>query len=275
MSTTATEYVLGTDEAEYQRLGLQHRLWSDLAHQTWMNAKIGPGMRVLDVGSGPGHAAADMAQLVGHTGNVIGVDESAPFIERFNATAKARAIANMRGHVGDVQRLEFPGGAPASFDLAYARWVLCFVPDPAAVVRGVARLLKPGGRFCVNDYFNYEAMTLAPRDPAFSKGIAAVGRSWRERGGDPDLVGRLPKLCAEAGLRVTRLEVHQRITRPGDSMWAWPDSFWKNFIPRLAQTGHLTAREAGDFFETWKRVSADPHTFMLLPAVFEFIAEKN
>lgn len=275
MSTTPAEYVLGTDEAEFQRLGLQHRLWSDLAHQTWMSARIGPAMRVLDVGCGPGHAAFDLAQIVGHVGSVLGVDESAPFIDRLRANAAARSVTNVDGHVGDVQRLDSLGQPSASFDLAYARWVLCFVPDPAAVVRGVARLLKPGGRFCVNDYFNYESMTIAPKDAAFTRGIAAVGKSWRERGGDPDLVGRLPKLCADAGLRVTRLEVHQRLTRPGDSMWAWPDSFWKNFIPRLAQTGLLTQREADEFFESWKRVSADPHSFMLLPAVFEFVAEKS
>lgn len=272
--TTPTEYVLGTDEAEFQRLGLQHRLWSDLAHQTWMHAKLAPGMRVLDVGSGPGHATVDLAQIVGVGGGVVAVDESKPFIERLREGARSRSLANVEAHVHDVQRLDALPLQTESFDVAYARWVLCFVPDPAAVVRGVARLLKRGGRFCVNDYFNYETMTVAPKDAAFSKGIAAVGRSWRERGGDPDLIGRLPRLCAESGMRVTRLDVHQRLARPGDTMWAWPDSFWKNFIPRLAQTGHLTPREAEEFFEAWRRVSNDPVSFMLLPPVFEFVAEK-
>ncbi|MBL8747417.1 MAG: methyltransferase domain-containing protein [Phycisphaerae bacterium] len=272
--TSAAEYVLGTDEAEYQRLGLQHRLWSDLAHQSWMHARIAPGMRVLDVGSGPGHATADLAQIVGSTGGVTAVDESALFIERLRENVRARSLENVQAHVADVQRLPTLGLPENSYDIAYARWVLCFVPDPAAVIAGVARLLKPGGRVCVNDYFNYESMTIAPKNPAFSRGIAAVGRSWRERGGDPDLVGRLPRLAADAGLRVTHLRVHQRLARPGDTMWAWPDSFWKNFIPRLAQTGHLTQREAEEFFDAWRRVGEDPHSFMLLPPVFEFIAEK-
>ncbi len=273
MSTT--EYVLGTDEAEHQRLGLQHRLWSDLAHETWKHARVGPGMRVLDVGSGPGFAAFDLAQTVGPSGRVVAVDESAGFIEKVREGARGRGLTNIDAHVHDVQRLEGLGLEAGSFDVVYARWVMCFVPDPAAVVRGVARLLKAGGRFCVNDYFNYESMTIAPKDAAFSKGIAAVGASWRERGGDPDFAGHLPRLCAEAGLRVARLEVHQRLCRPGDTMWAWPDSFWRNYMPRLVQGGHLTAGEAEAFMESWRRVSADPHAFMLLPAVFEIIAERG
>jgi hypothetical protein len=70
------------------------------------------------------------------------------------------------------------------------------------------------------------------------------------------------------------LEVDHRVSRPGDSMWAWPDAFWKNYIPRLAQTGHLTAREAEEFMEAWRRATNDPSSFMLLPAVFELVVEK-
>lgn len=268
------EYVLGTDEAEFQRLGFQHRLWSDLAHQTWKHARIGPGRTVLDVGSGPGFATLDMAQIVGPGGSLLAVDESPAFLERLRAEARSRSLHTIRTLQCDAQRLDAAQIEPGSFDLAYARWVLCFVADAGAVVRGVARALKPGGRFAINDYFNYESMTIAPKHEAFSRAIRAVGRSWRDRGGDPDVVGRLPALCRAAGLRVTTLEVHQRLARPGETMWHWPDSFWKNYIPRLAASGHLSEAESREFFETWSRVSADPDAFMLLPPVFELVAEK-
>jgi ubiquinone/menaquinone biosynthesis C-methylase UbiE len=268
------EYVLGTDEAEYQRLGFQHQLWSDLAHRAWMHAGIAPGLTVLDVGCGPGFAAMDLAAIVGVTGRVIAVDESAGFVDRLRAEASARHAASIEAHVCDVQSLESLPIVPGTVDLAYARWVLCFVADPAAVVRGVARLLKPGGRFCVNDYFNYETMTIAPRSAAFSRGIAAVGKSWRNRGGDPDIVGRLPRLAADAGMRVLRLDVEQRLARPHDSMWQWPESFWKNYIPRLVQSNDLSQREADEFMAAWRAFSNDPAGFMVLPAVYELIVEK-
>lgn len=271
----AREYILGTDDAELRRLGFQHQLWSDLAHRTWKNSGILPGMRVLDVGCGPGFASLDLSALVGPRGRVVAVDESPAFIDHLRAQAEARGITSIEAHVCDVQRLEAFASDAAPFDLAYSRWVMCFVPDPAAVVRGVARLLRPGGVFCVNDYFNYESMTIAPRCDDFSRGIAAVGRSWRDRGGDPDIIARLPRLCAESGMTLNRLEVDQRIARSGDSMWAWPDTFWRNYIPRLVQSGHLSASEGEAFMRSWHRASNDPHAFMLLPPVFEFIARRG
>lgn len=269
------EYVLGTDEAEHQRLGLQHRLWADLAHRTWRSASIRPGARVLDVGSGPGYAAFDLAQLVGPAGRVIAVDESARFIERLRREAEVRGLTNIEAHVHDVQRLEALPIDPGTIDLAYCRWVLCFVPDPGSVVRGVTRALRAGGCFAVNDYFNYESMTIAPRHPAFAKGITATGASWRSRGGDPDIIGRLPALMSREGLRLLRLEVDQRIARPGDSMWEWPEAFWKNYIPRLVESGHMTLGEADAFMVAWREASADPNRFMALPPVFEVVAVKE
>lgn len=268
------EYILGTDEAEFQRLGLQHQLWSDLAHQTWKHALIAPGQTVLDVGCGPGYATFDLAQAVGHRGRVIAVDESAAFIARLKEQASLRGLTNIEAHVADVHHLDRLGIAPGSVDLAYARWVLCFVKDPAAIVRAVARLLRHAGRFAVNDYFNYESMTLAPRRESFSRAIRAVGASWRARAGDPDVAGRLPRMFAESGLSLARLDVHLRLARPGESMWHWPDSFWKNYIPRLVESGHLTSAESDAFFRDWSIASNDAATFMELPPVYEVIGER-
>lgn len=277
-STQTPEYVLGTDHAEFLRLGLQHRLWSDLTMSTWRHCAVRPGAHALDVGCGPGHATTDLAQIVGQgsaPGTVVGVDESAAFIQSLRALASARGLTNVQAHVGDVQRLGAAGLAPRSFDLAYARWVLCFVPDPRAVVEGVAALLKPGGFFGVNDYFDYETMALAPRRPAFERVIRAVGASWRGAGGDPDIAGRLPRLMHEAGLDVVHLRVDQRLARPGETMWAWPDTFWANYVPRLVEQGHITGAQSHEFFAAWREASNDPHTFMMLPAVFEIVAQKR
>src|SRR5688572_2810038 len=155
------EYVLGTGADEVARLGLQHRLWSDAAHSLWRRAQIRIGHRVLDVGCGPGFAAFDMAQMVGKNGAVVGVDESAVYIAHLAAQAQSRSLPHCRGVVGDVQRLGDSMKGEQAFDMAYARWVLCFVPDPEAVVAGVAKSLRSGGRFCINDYFNYGMMSTA------------------------------------------------------------------------------------------------------------------
>ena len=271
---TGKEYVLGTGSDELDRLGMQHRLWSDAAHALWRRAQLRVGQRVLDVGCGPGYATLDMAPIVGRRGAVVGVDESTGYIAHLNAQAAARALEQCRGVVSDVQRLGDAVAGEASFDMAYARWVLCFVPDPEAVVAGVAAALRPGGRFCVHDYFNYRSMSIAPRRRSHDKAVAATVASWHARGGDTDIVGRLPRLMAKHGLRVTHLDVHQRIARGRDTMFQWVDVWWRVYTPKLVQMGYLTQEDQEELFRDLDEVGASETDFVAAPPVYEIVAEK-
>lgn len=274
--TPPKEYVLGTGLDELERLAIQHRLWSDAAHAAWRKAAIAPGLRVLDVGCGPGHAAFDLAQMVTTAGRVVGVDESAAFVQNLREGAAARGLAQIEGVVADVHAL--PAALPrhaAAFDIAYARWVLCFVLDPEAVLAGVARLLKPGGRFVVHDYFNYTAMTWAPRSAAHDKAVAATAASWRERGGDPDIAGRLPAMLARHGFALRSVEVHQRLAFPGESMWAWPDTWWRVYAPKLVAMGRLTQGDCDALLAELDRAAATREGFIACPPVYEIVAVRG
>ncbi|GJQ28312.1 MAG: hypothetical protein HBSAPP03_01960 [Phycisphaerae bacterium] len=275
--TRATpEYVLGTGADEMARLGLQHRLWSAAAHNLWERARVQPGLTVLDLGCGPGHATLDLAQIVGPTGRVIAVDESASFLKQLHDQAVSRKHHNIERVLCDVHDLASALDDDAGMiDVAYARWVFCFLSRPEDVVKALARLVKPGGRVAVQDYFNYErCLTLAPRREAFSKVINAVGASWRARGGDTDIMGRLPGMFIKHGFRVEDLQVVQRLARPGDMMWHWPNSFWQTFLPRLVETGFITPEDRAAFERTWDEAGRDPGAFVQLPPVFELIVER-
>lgn len=272
----APEYVLGTGDQESDRLGLQNRLWSSSAHQLWERASLRPGMTVLDVGCGPGHATVDIAEIVGHAGHVIAIDESPLFLKHLHDRVVGRHLHNVERILGDAQQLEalLPHMAGTA-DMAYVRWVLCFVKDPDAVVRGVAKLLKPGGRFAIQDYFNYESMSLAPKQEAFTKVIQAVAASWRAPGGDPDIVARLPAMLRKHGLHLQDIRLNQRVAHPGSTIWAWPDSFWKSYLPRMVEMGSITPEEKQAFEAVWAKASVDPDCFMLLPPVFDLVAIKQ
>lgn len=274
-SNSSREYVLGTDPVELDRLGVQHRLWGDASHALWQRAGLQPGMCILDVGSGPGYASIDLAQLVGQAGRVVGVDESEGFIGELNRRAGVLGLGHLSGLVGDVQALgDVLADREGLFDAAFARWVLCFVADPTSVIRGMADRLKPGGRVVLFDYFNYEGMTIAPREAVMEEVIAVIAEAWRARGGDPDVMGRMPGVLLEAGLEIEHLGVHQRIARPGEAMWAWPTTFYASFLPRLVETGFLSEEKRVAFMAMWERASGDPSRFKALPPVWEIVARK-
>jgi SAM-dependent methyltransferase len=272
---TEREYVLGTGGDELARLALQHRLWSDAAHQAWQRAEIRPGQRVLDVGCGPGYAAFDLAQLVTPAGGVLGVDESTAFVDHANAQAKLRGLSQLRARAGDVQQLAGALAGEAPFDLAYARWVLCFVREPEAVVRGVAAALRAGGRFVIHDYFNYGAMTTSPRRRSHDLAVAATMKSWRANGGDPDVMGRVPAMLTAHGFRIEHVLPHNRIARGSDAMFAWPDTWWRTFAPKLVGMGLLAAADCAQLIADLAAIRDSETDFVQCPVVYEVVAQKR
>lgn len=267
-------YVLGVNQAELDRLGLQHQLWASRTGALWERAGIRPGHHVLDIGAGPGFATFDLSRLVGPTGSVTAVDEAELYVEHLRRQAQARAVTNLTVHQGDVQNLRAVLGEAPRFDAAYVRWVLCFVKDPESVVAHAAALLKPGGRLVVQDYFNYGAFALAPKHDAFTRVVEAVLRSVRDRGGDLDVGGRLPAMMRRAGLIVREITPQLRLARPHEPLWAWPDSFFANFVPALEQMGAITADDRAAFEREWRRASDDPDAFVYAPPLVEIVAEK-
>jgi len=268
-------YLLGTDEQELVRLGLQHRLWAESALKLWERAKIQPGMRVLDVGCGPGYASFDLAQIAGPTGCVFGIDTSRAFVDFVRSQAQRRGMPWVDAAVGDAMDLSPALDGHEPFDLAWIRWVLCFLPDPEPAIAGMASALRPGGRLVIQDYLGYEALRLSPHRPAFAHGIRTIVRSWEISGGDLDVMGIVPTICRRVGLTVEHLGVTQRIARPGSMMWAWPTSFWASFIPRLVAQGLLSEAESAAFFDDWREATNDPDSFLHLPPVYEVVATKT
>ncbi|MFO0838884.1 MAG: methyltransferase domain-containing protein [Phycisphaerae bacterium] len=266
------EYVLGTHDDEVTRLGLQHQLWAAYTAALWERAGFQPGSRLLDVGCGPGHAAFDLAQLVGPGGQVVAIDESPRFVEALRVQCRQRGLSQVDARVVDAQRLDLPAG---SMDGAYCRWVLCWLRDAQAVIDGVARALRVGGVFAIQDYFNYRSLTLAPRSPELERVVQAVLAAWKMRGGDDDLAARLPAMLTRSGLRVREIHPVLRVARPGEPLWHWPTTFFNNFVPSLVKTGYLSQSEADAFFAEWRRRTEDANTFFCTPPVFEVIAVRD
>lgn len=270
-SQEKNEYVLGTGDDELVRLGYQHRVWGEQAFGIWERAGFAPGHTILDVGCGPGFGTLDLSRIVTATGRIIAVDASQRYLDHLHGQLQSQSITNVETRLSDVTALELP---PDSIDGAYARWVLCFVNDPGAVIARVARALRPGGVFAVQDYFNYQAIALAPRSEIFEQVIQAVIKRWRLTGGDPDLAGRLPRLFSQCGMTVREIRSSARVARPGSTLWHWPETFFRNFLPTLVEGGLITADQHRAFDAEWYRRSTDANSFFSAPPVYDVIAVK-
>ncbi|MEL3946781.1 class I SAM-dependent methyltransferase [Streptomyces sp. LNU-CPARS28] len=115
----------------------------DLNGRLFAAARISGGARVLDIGCGAGTITRIAARLAGPDGQAVGVDISAPLLERARARTAAEAVTNVSYVLGDAQTHDFP---PSRFDVAISRGGVMFFADHAAAFRNVARALRPGGR---------------------------------------------------------------------------------------------------------------------------------
>jgi len=272
MATPDKDYVLGTDRAELERLGLQHHLWNEQTARGWERAGFRSGMKLLDVGCGPGFATYDLAERVGSRGRVVAVDISKRFLAHLGAQAAARGLTNISTVHGSIERLPVPD---RNFDGAFVRWVLCFVRRPEAVIAAVHRRLRKGGVFLIQEYFRYENITIAPSCEAFERVFQAVSKSWDLRGGDSDIGSRLPTMVVNAGFDIRDLHATVRLARPGSTMWDWPDSFFDIYLPTLVKMRLIRPSDERNFRRAWAQRSRDPGAFFTSPPMIEIVAVKR
>lgn len=106
------------------------------------------GETVVDVGCGAGIDSLIAAQMVGPTGQVIGVDMTAAMLEKAGASATVAEIGNVEFRSGYGESLPVDDEWA---DLVISNGVLNLMPDKIAALREMARVLKPGGRLQIGD----------------------------------------------------------------------------------------------------------------------------
>jgi SAM-dependent methyltransferase len=188
-----TTYSLGSSDLELARLDAQADFIREPTRVLLEASGIGPGMRVLDLGTGPGHVAAAAAGLVGPSGEVVGLDIDPRMLEV--ARARNGDLSNVRFVEGDVARWRGEG----TFDVVVGRLILFHVPDPVGVLRHHQRAVRSGGRVVMIDY-DLGGLRAEPGDPLTDRMAALIRAAFRSVGADPTIGSRLKGILALAGV---------------------------------------------------------------------------
>lgn len=264
-------YILGTEQAELHRLGLQHQVWSSEARRGWELGGFGPGQTILDLGCGPGFCTTELAYMVGHTGKVIGVDISPTYVNALKKQAELHALPiELRTCSFDEMVL-----APNSLDGMFCRWALAWVPNPAEVLAKVQAALKPGGRMVIQEYFDWTTFQTEPPLPHLKKAIGAAYHSMKlGQPGDIDVGRKIPGIATSLGLRVLHTRSISKLARPSELTWEWPYSFFRIYLPKLVERGLLTYEDVATALTEFDVLKAMPDAMVLCPTVVEVVLEK-
>jgi SAM-dependent methyltransferase len=270
--TADRTYFLGTHDEELERLGLQHRVWRPTVLECWRRAGIGTGSKVLDVGAGPGFAAADLAQIVGPGGRVVAVERSARFVEAGRAMLASHGHTNVAYHELDLMTDPLPA---SGMDASWCRWVACFVASPARLLDSIAAVIRPGGIAIFHEYIEYDTLRITTTGPRMREFVQQVEQGWRGAGGEPNIAPAVVHLLQERGFSIRDAIPRVFCVRPGDAMWQWPATFIDIHLRHQLELGRIEPSWANAVRAEFAAAEGQAATLLITPMVLEIVAEKR
>ncbi len=248
---STSQYVLGSTDAEQERLIRQAARLDPYTERLFRDAGMGPGQRILDIGSGVGDVAMLAARLVGPSGAVVGVERDVRSIAKARARAAEAGLHNVTFMQSDVT--EVTSGEP--FDGVVGRCILLFLPDAAAVLRSLSRLVRPGGVLAFHEPTWSPLLLLTAQLPLWSACASLIRKTFLCSGANPDMELVLFRAFAEAGLPAPNMWME--IPMGGDSFFAgWVYDLLCSVRPQMQQH-NLSCEVLGNFETLRERLDAE------------------
>ena len=203
-------------------------------------ARLEPGMRILDIGSGAGTITCDLAGHVAHVTAVERAEESAALTR---AEAQRRGVDMIDVVVADCHELPFED---AFFDAVHIHQVLQHVADPVTALAEAIRVVRPGGTVSVTES-DYAGFRWHPESPEISRWLELYRETARRNGGEPDAGVFLrawtnaaaPRVLGHGPAAVDYLSRPWVFANPEDCGW-WSQT-WADRVSRTALAEDIVA----------------------------------
>ena len=237
-------YALSRAPAETRRLQTQAQILNPSTQQLFEQAGITTGMKVLDVGSGAGDVALLLADRVGPSGGVVGVDSDPTVLETARARVEAAGLTNVSFLVGDIATMPLE----TEFDAIVGRLIFTHLRSPAAVLHRLASHLRPGGivAFQEFDAANVATTPVHPPNPLIHQVFTWMFEALR-RAGLPVRMGLdLYTVFLDAGLPAPHMSGEAMIIAGPDWVgYVWGAEMIRTVLPLILKFGLATEEEVG------------------------------
>ena len=208
--TDDLHYIIRGGDSGATRLGVLARAMHSGTLSVLARAGLKTGMDLLDLGCGSGDMTVEIAQMVGPTGRVVGIDMDERVLAHARSAAEARGLT-IQWQQGRAEDLNEEN----SFDIAYARFVMSHLADPGEALKRMRRAVRPLGRIVVED-IDITAHAHWPPSEAFRRYIEIYAATGRARGADPAIGPRLAAMLIDAGLEEVEIGISMPVFRAGE-----------------------------------------------------------
>ena len=250
-SSPTSDYALGNTDAEHERLIWQAARVAPITERLFREARIGPGQRVLDIGSGVGDVAMLAARLVGPSGRVVGIERDPKSIAKARARVAEAGLDNVSFTQSDVS--EIPDGEP--FDAAVGRFILMFLPDPVATLRSLSRLVRPGGVLAFHEPSWAPVLACLATLPLWSATASIIHETFLRSGANPEMGPDLYQKFLEAGLPAPTMRMEMPLGKEPD-LARWFYDIVCTLRPQMQQL-HLPIESLGSLDTLVDRLQAE------------------
>lgn len=261
------DYVLATGNAAANRLRILHNVYGPGARELLLRAGIQRGMSVVDLGCGVGMTTQLLAELVGPTGEVVGVDYSAAQVEQARALLPP-GLSNVRFVEASATDT---GLHREAFDVVYCRFLLIHLQDPESALREMHGLLKPEGIMAIED----GDLTSASSEPRskleeFSNLFGALGPKW---GVDYTLGRRLFHLVLNAKFSHVEISFNQPVFAKGENKRLLELSV-AEAGPSFVSAGLVSQEQLKETVAEMRRLGDDETVLAVMPRMSQVWARK-